>query len=80
MTTKTDYRVDRTDQPRTPCGMNSIIYLGDDPYDARAVFESANPGFTGWNEESATHGVVLSRWSYAEGDYVVIASKFPTVN
>lgn len=75
-----DYRVDRADSKRTPCGMNSIMWIGNSEHQARVAFEMTEPGKDAWGKESATYGVILSRWSYAEGDYIVIASKFPTVN
>lgn len=75
-----DYRVDLVDSMSVPCGMNSIVYIGDDPTDARATFMVTPVGLDAWGRQNGHYGVVLSRWSYAEGDYIILDSKFPTLN
>ena len=69
-----NFRVDRNDsKTSTPCGMNSILYLGDNRRDAQQVFDCAQPGFNHWNEPDKRYGVTLARWKgqTLTGDYVV---------
>lgn len=79
MIANNDYRIDRTDTKRTPCGMNSIVFLSASEQEARAVFAGLQPGLDMWGRPCSKHGVVLSRWSYAEGDYIVLDAKFPVL-
>jgi len=76
----TEFRVDRTDTKSVPCGMNSIVYLGNNLNEARYVFAQTEMGRGPWNDERPTYGVVLSQWSYSEGDYVILDSKFPALS
>lgn len=75
-----EYRVDLANSKRVPCGMNSIVYLGESAIDARAAFMVTPVGIDDWGQQNGHYGVVLSRWSYAEGDYIIIDSKFPVLN
>lgn len=72
----TDFRVDRVDELRVPCGMNSIVYVGPSEIAARTEFAKAKVGLDTWGKPNDTYGVILSRWSVAEGDYVILDQKF----
>ena len=65
------YRVDRTQSTRVPCGMNSIIYLGDSFAAARREYDALAPGVDMWGQPNATYGVLLSTWSEDQQDYIV---------
>lgn len=67
------YRVDRTSSRCVPCGMNSLLYLGDDPRAARRVFSEAQAGLDMWNQPNAAYGVILSVWNGC--DYIVKCEK-----
>lgn len=67
------YRVDRNDCPKTPCGMNSIVYIGDSLGIAKRTFNITRPNIDTWGKEDETYGVVLSRWN--GNDYAVIDYK-----
>jgi len=70
------YRVDRNDsQVTTPCGMNSLLYIGDSWKKARTIFNQAEPHKDAWNRPNATYGVTLAVWSENKRDYVVKAIK-----
>ena len=71
------YRVDRVDSRTVPCGMNSILYLGDSYQQALRVFERAEPGKDVWNQPNPAYGVVLSSWQGQRltGDYVIQKEK-----
>lgn len=71
----TNIRVDRADALRTPCGMNSLLYLGDSMRQARRVFYASNMGRDSWNRENASYGVILSVWDSSRRDYAVKLSK-----
>lgn len=68
------YRVDRNNAPVTPCGMNSILYIGDNYQQARKVYDAAQTGLDAWGQPNATYGVVLSVWN-GESAYVVKCMK-----
>ena len=74
----TTFRVDRA-QPNdpVPCGMNSLLYLGDSERAATRAFELAEPGFNTWSQPDARYGVTMSRWhgSYSVGEYRVVKMK-----
>lgn len=74
-----EYRLDRA-KKSAPVDRDTLILTTAYEGEARARFEMEAAGVDGWGHDDAQCGVVLSRWSYAEGDYIVIASKFPTVN
>lgn len=57
----TQFRVDRTDGP-TPCGTNSIVYIGASPKAAHKAYHATNPGLDTWNQPNPKYGVLLSRW------------------
>jgi len=69
------YRVDRADSLRTPCGMNSILYIGDSSDDAVQVYNHVDPGKDCWNQPNRAYGVILSVWSDGARDYIVKRSK-----
>ncbi len=71
------YRVDRSTSRVTPCGMNSILYVGDSVIQARKVFAEAKPGLDPWNKPS-NHGVLFSCWCDVKRAYVPL--KFKGVN
>ena len=60
-------RVDRVFRPFlgqcAPCGMNSIIYIGDDMNKAIRVFQNAVTGKDKWNNADPEYGVSLSIWN-----------------
>ena len=68
------YRVDRATGAQTPCGMNSILYVGSSQRKAEQAFLQARPGLGVWNEPSPKHGVILSIWT--PKGYQTLASKF----
>lgn len=71
------WRVDRNDSDSVvPCGMNSILYIGDSEQEARGTYLDTAPGRDAWNQVNDTYGVTLSRWDFAKHDYVVVRSKF----
>ena len=67
------YRVDVANQPITPCGMNSLKYLGGSFNQARKVYMETKTGFSAWGTENAGYGVILSVWNGS--DYVVKCQK-----
>ena len=71
------YRVDRVDSRTVPCGMNSILYLGDSWAAARKVYANAATGLDAWNQPNSRYGVILSVWNGQRltGDYVVKCMK-----
>ena len=71
------YRVDRVDSRTVPCGMNSILYLGDNWNAAMRVFSKAETGLDAWNQPNSRYGVILSVWNGQRltGDYVVKCMK-----
>ena len=71
------YRVDRVDSRTVPCGMNSILYLGDSYQQALRVFSKAETGLDAWNQPNPAYGVVLSSWrgQRLTGDYVIQKEK-----
>jgi hypothetical protein len=70
------YRVDRNDSTETvPCGMNSLIYLGDSLSQATKAYMAANTGLDAWNKPNPSYGVTLSKWNDVKNDYSVIMKK-----
>jgi hypothetical protein len=69
------YRVDRAMSTTVPCGMNSILYIGDSWDTARDVFHKASPGYDAWNKPNGAYGVILSAWDTARRDYIARAWK-----
>jgi len=71
------YRVDRVAKDSTicPCGMNSILHIGDNLSKARQYFLVSRSGFDTWNKPDASYGVALSQWNDVKRDYVRIGFK-----
>lgn len=75
-----DYRVDRVDSKHVPCGMNSILYIGNNFNKAIKIFNEAKTGFNQYNEKDESYGVVISKWQGLNGmrltgEYVIFNSK-----
>jgi hypothetical protein len=68
------YRVDRNNQIKAPCGMNSIIYIGDNASAARKQYERTVPGKDWWGQDNDSYGVILSLWR--NGEYAPQTWKF----
>ena len=68
-----DYRIDRANRRITPCGMNSILYIGDSHLKAEEVFHNAELGRDAWNNPNNEYGIIFSVWR--NGEYVVVASR-----
>lgn len=66
----TQYRVDRTDTLTAPCGMSSIVYLGDSLKEARQALINTDAGRDAWNQPNDKYGVVLFEWNQLKYDYV----------
>jgi metallophosphoesterase superfamily enzyme len=60
----TKYRVDRVDTLTAPCGMSSIIYLGDSKREATQVLLDA---------ELKRKGVALFEWDNERRNYIAIS-------
>lgn len=69
------YRVDRVNSYRVPCGVNSIIYIGDNWEKARRIFAVTRQGTDTWGAPNAAYGVILSMWDDTKRDYVIKCSK-----
>lgn len=69
------YRVDRANCRVTPCGMNSLLYLGDDIHEAFDAFDGAETGIGNWGQPCPLYGVLLSSWNPETNAYVVISHK-----
>jgi hypothetical protein len=69
------YRIDRATDKRTPCGMNSIVYIGDNIREARKSFFNTVAGFDTWNKQNADYGILFSKWNIAKCDYVCVGFK-----
>lgn len=67
------YRVDKTDEHRVPCGMNSIRYIGDSMKLALKTYAATQPGTDKWNQPQPHTFVILSKWNGT--DYAIIQSK-----
>lgn len=72
-----EWRVDRTDDKRAPCGMNSIRYIGESRFEAELVYLSLRTGLDHWDRPNDKYGVLLSRWSISRNDYVAVKFKLP---
>lgn len=67
------YRVDRVNQPAVPCGMNSLLYIGDSSRSAHATFDEADIGLDAWNQPNPAYGVIFSVWNGSE--FIIKRSK-----
>ena len=73
---KNMYRVDRsTSDSIVPCGMTNMLYVGDNPRIAKAIFDNAHVGLDGWDQPNMLYGVIFAVWNEAKKDYVVKRSK-----
>ena len=70
-----NYRVDRNDSLIVPCGMNSILYIGDNRNKAISIFKRALIGLDTWCGENHGYGVLFSKWDDKKNDYIVLESK-----
>ncbi len=71
------FRVDRNaNRNTTPCGMNSLLYVGDSDRAARKAYAKAQPGVNTWNQPDLSYGVTFAKWNARRGDYDVLAAKF----
>jgi hypothetical protein len=67
-----EYRVDRAREAVSPpCGMNSILYVGESLPDALAVFDHTAGGRDAWSKPNPDYGVMLSIWNQDRGEYTV---------
>lgn len=64
-------RVDVANTRRTPCGMNSIKYIGNSFEEARRVYNATDPGSDAWGQPNQTYGVILSVWHPERHEYVI---------
>ena len=69
------YRVDRSDSLNVPCGMNSILYIGDNRNKAISIFKRALIGLDTWCGENHGYGVLFSKWDDKKNDYIVLEGK-----
>ena len=69
----TKYRVDRVDTLTAPCGMSSIIYLGDSKREATQVLLDADLKLDKWNKHNDRYGVALFEWDSNRRDYIAIS-------
>ena len=69
------YRVDRANSLQTPCGMNSLLYIGDSLDEAVKVYSYMDPGKDWWNVPNSAYGVILSVWNADANEYRVKRSK-----
>ena len=53
------YRVDRNNKRHVPCGMNSIIYIGNNLIEAKRRYQLALTGFDCWGKVNNNYGIVL---------------------
>ena len=72
------YRVDRVPQQAAlaHCGMNSIIYLGDSLFAAKAAYAKTRPGFNDWGVKCSNYGVAVFRWDEKSHSYQLLLSKY----
>jgi hypothetical protein len=69
------YRVDRADSLQSPCGMNSLLYIGDNIDEAVKVYTYHDPGKDSWNVPNSAYGIILSVWNAGANEYRVKRSK-----
>lgn len=71
----TSFRVDRVCSRRVPCGMASIVYIGDDLRKARAAYAQTSPGIDCWGRNNQAYGVILSTWNSTKNEYRIMIEK-----
>jgi hypothetical protein len=71
------YRVDRVSSRTVvvPCGINSILYMGNSWEEAKEAFAEAKPYFDTWDQPNILYGVILSVWDEDKNDYVIKLEK-----
>ena len=67
------YRVDRNNKRHVPCGMNSIIYIGNNLIEAKRRYQQTLTGFDWWSKVDNNYGVILSEWNGT--DYKILDCK-----
>lgn len=72
---KNNFRVDRVDTLRVPCGMNSIAYIGSSFTEAKKIYSELDVGLDAWNQPDSAYGVILSVWDWGDREYVIKCSK-----
>lgn len=71
-----NYRVDRNKSSViVPCGMTSILYIGDNWADARTVFDNETTGRDAWGNPNECYGLTLAVWSEDKRDYIIKATR-----
>jgi hypothetical protein len=70
-----EYRVDRVDELRVPCGMNSIVYVGRSYSKALRIFNQTDTGIDPWGRPDASYGLALSQYDPHKRDYVITKTK-----
>lgn len=73
MAAQTNIRVDLVDSRRVPCGMNSIVYLGNDINKAVKSYNETPTGVDQWHKPNKGWGVILSIWGGSE--YIIKREK-----
>jgi hypothetical protein len=76
VTMGTKYRVDRSMAKlggHPPCGMNSLLYLGDNEKLALEVFNVSPPGYSPWGSRNASYGITMAVWNGT--DFIVKRQK-----
>ena len=65
------YRVDRAREALSPpCGMSSILYVGNDYDEALRVYLETTGGKDAWGKPDQTYGVMLSMWHPERNVYI----------
>ena len=70
-----NYRVDRNDSLNIPCGMNSILYIGENRNKAISMFKRASIGLDTWGGEDNGYGVLFSKWDDKKSAYNELETK-----
>lgn len=74
------YRVDVSNDPRVPCGMCSIRYVGDNYEEAKRTFNKTEAGYDKWSNPNPAYGVLMSKWDNTKQEYVVLSRKGATAS
>lgn len=66
-----EFRVDRAREGVSPpCGMNSIVYVGESLNEALQVYKATSGGKDAWNNLNSEYGVMLSIWNPDRNEFV----------